>query len=185
MWARESRILQRIHLQCRNPNSIPRSGRSSGEGIGYPRQYSWVSLVAQLVNNPHSMRQTCLGSIPGLGRPPGGGHGNPLQYSCLENPHEQRNLAGYSPWSHKESDMTERLSTAHMRAKGLPWWLGGEESARNAGEAGNASSVPGLGRSPGGGLGNLLQYSCLENPHEQKNLASCSPWGHKELDTTE
>ena len=39
-----------------------------------------------------------LGFIPGLGRSPGGGHGNPLQYSCLENPHGQRSLAGYSPW---------------------------------------------------------------------------------------
>ena len=38
-----------------------------------------------------------LGSIPGLGRSPGGGHGNPLQYSCLENPHGQRSLTGYSP----------------------------------------------------------------------------------------
>ena len=37
-----------------------------------------------------------LGSIPGLGRSPGGGHGNPLQYSCLENPHGQRSLVGYS-----------------------------------------------------------------------------------------
>ena len=34
---------------------------------------------------------------PELGRSPGGGHGNPLQYSCLENPHGQRSLAGYSP----------------------------------------------------------------------------------------
>ena len=48
-----------------------------------------------------------LGSILGLGRSPGGGHGNPLQYSCLENPHEPRSLVGYSPWGHKESDMTE------------------------------------------------------------------------------
>ena len=48
-----------------------------------------------------------LGLIPGLGRSPGGRHGNPLQYSCLENPHEQRNLAGYSPWGHKELDTTE------------------------------------------------------------------------------
>ena len=48
-----------------------------------------------------------LGSIPGLGRFPGGGHGNPLQYSCLENPHGQRSLVGYSPWGHKESDTTE------------------------------------------------------------------------------
>ena len=45
-----------------------------------------------------------LGSIPGLGRFPGEEHGNPLQYSCLENLHEQRSLAGYSPWGHKESD---------------------------------------------------------------------------------
>ena len=38
-----------------------------------------------------------LGLIPGLGRSPGGGNGNPLQYSCLENPHRQRSLAGYTP----------------------------------------------------------------------------------------
>ena len=55
-----------------------------------------------------------LGLIPGLGRTPGGWHGNPLQYSCLENPHRQRSLAGYSPWGLKESDMTERLSTAQL-----------------------------------------------------------------------
>ena len=48
-----------------------------------------------------------LGSIPGLGRSSGGGHGNPLQYSCLENPHGQRCLVGYSPWGHKELDTTE------------------------------------------------------------------------------
>ena len=48
-----------------------------------------------------------LGSIPGLGRFPGGGHGNPLQHCCLENPHGQKSLAGYSPWGRKESDMTE------------------------------------------------------------------------------
>ena len=52
-----------------------------------------------------------LGSILGLGRSPGGRHGNPLQYSCLENPHGQRILAGYSSWNCKELDMTERLST--------------------------------------------------------------------------
>ena len=52
-----------------------------------------------------------LGLITGLGRYPGGGHGNSLQYSCLENPHGQRSLADYSPWGHKELDMTERLST--------------------------------------------------------------------------
>ena len=70
-----------------------------------------ASLVAQLVEN-----LACdggdLGSIPGLRRFPGGGYGNPLQYSCLENPYEQRSLAGCSPWGRKESDTTEQLSTA-------------------------------------------------------------------------
>ena len=62
-----------------------------------------------------SNRSACnvgdLGSIPELGRSPGGGHGNPLQYSCLENPHGQRSLAGYSTQGHKKSDMTEQLNT--------------------------------------------------------------------------
>ena len=60
-----------------------------------------------------------LGSVPGLGRSPGGGPGNPLQYSCLENPHGQRNLAGYSPWGHKELDTTEQLSI-HAQTEGFP-----------------------------------------------------------------
>ena len=59
-----------------------------------------------------------LDSIRGLGRYLGGGHGNPLQYSGLENPHEQRSLMGYSPWGRKESDMTERISTAHKANNG-------------------------------------------------------------------
>ena len=42
-----------------------------------------------------------LGRIPGLGRFPGEGNSNPLQYSGLENPHGQRSLAGYSPWSQR------------------------------------------------------------------------------------
>ena len=47
-----------------------------------------------------------LGSILGLGRSSGGGRGNPLQYSCLENPHGQRSLVGYSPWDRKKLDTT-------------------------------------------------------------------------------
>ena len=63
---------------------IPGWGRSAGEGIGYPLQYSWASLVAQLVKNPSAM-SVDLGSIPGLGRSPGEEKGYPLQYSGLEN----------------------------------------------------------------------------------------------------
>ena len=43
--------------------SIPGLGRSPGEGIGYPLQYSWASLVAQLVKNPPAMRETWVQSL--------------------------------------------------------------------------------------------------------------------------
>ena len=45
--------------------------------------------------------------------------------------------------------------------------------------------IPGLGRSPGGGHGKPLQYSCLENLRGQRSLVSYSPWGRTESDTTE
>ena len=57
-----------------------------------------------------------------------------------------------------------------------------KKSVSNAGDLG---SVPGLGRSPGGGYSNSLQYSCLENPHGLRSLAGYSPWGRKESDMTE
>ena len=50
------------------------------------------------------------GSIPGSRRSPAGGHGNPLQYPCLENPHGQRSLAGYSPLGRKKSNTSEQLA---------------------------------------------------------------------------
>ena len=55
----------------------------------------------------------------------------------------------------------------------------------SAGDAGDSGSVPGLGRSPGGGNGNALQYSCLGNPHGKRSLGGYSSLGCKELDTTE
>ena len=45
------------------PGSIPGWGRSAGEGIGYPFQYSWASIVAQLVKNPPAMRKTWVWSL--------------------------------------------------------------------------------------------------------------------------
>ena len=60
--------------------------------LGFPGGSAVKNLPAQAGD---------LGSIPGLGRSPGGGNGNPLQYSCLENPHGQRSLAGYSPQGRK------------------------------------------------------------------------------------
>ena len=58
----------------------------------------WASQGSAEVKNPPANAGGIrdLGLIPGWGRFPGGGHGNPLQYSCLENPHGQRSLVGYS-----------------------------------------------------------------------------------------
>ena len=67
-----------------DPGSIPGPGRSAGEGIGYPLQYSWASPVGS--DGKESACHTGdLGLISGSGRSPGGGCGNSLQYSCLEN----------------------------------------------------------------------------------------------------
>ena len=46
-----------------DPSSIPGFGRSAGEGIGYPLQYSWVSLLAQLAKNPPAMQETWVRSL--------------------------------------------------------------------------------------------------------------------------
>ena len=80
--------------------SIPRLGRSPGEGKGYSLQYSWGFLVAQLVK----LRAGDLDLLPGLGRSPGEWKGYSLQYSGLEN------SALYSPWGCKELDTSEHLS---------------------------------------------------------------------------
>ena len=51
-------------------------------------------------------------------------------------------------------------------------------------DAGNEGLILGPGRSPGGGHGNPLQYSCLENLHGQRSLAGYRPGGHRELHMT-
>ena len=55
----------------------------------------------------------------------------------------------------------------------------------SAGDIRDTGSIPGLGRSPGGGNGNPLQFSCLENSQGQRRLVDNSPWGHKGSDRTE
>ena len=61
----------------------------------------------------------------------------------------------------------------------------------NAENTGSMGLIPGLGRSPGGGNGNKVYSSCLKNPMDfllssrQRRLMGYSPWGHKELYTTE
>ena len=78
----------------------------------------------------------------------------------------------------EEKGMTED----EMVNWGFPCSSVGKESSCSAGDPG---SIPGLGRSPGEGNGDPLQYPCLEKSHGQRSLVGCSPWGRKESDTTE
>ena len=84
---------------------------------GSPKATNILKLLTSFPGASVSKESACnvgeLDSISGLGRSHRGGNGNSLQYSSLENPHGQRCLMGFCPWHHKESDMTEQLSTAH------------------------------------------------------------------------
>ena len=86
----------------------------------------------------------------------------------------------FSSWVGKIPWRGDRLPTPVFL--GFPCGSGSKESTVNSRDLG---SIPELGRSPGGGHGNPLQYSCLENPHGQRSLVSCSPWCCKESYTTE
>ena len=64
-------------------------------------------------------------------------------------------------------------------------FLGGSNGNKSTCNAGELGLNPGLGRSPGGGNGKPLQYSCLENSYGQRSLVGYSSWGHKESGMTE
>ena len=100
MYVPDSSVGKEFTCNAGDSGLIHGSGRSAGEGIGYPLQYSWASLVVQLVKNPSAMWETWVRSLVGkicwrrerLPTPvfwPGEFHGL------------------YSPWGRRESDMTE------------------------------------------------------------------------------
>ena len=80
-----------------NPGLIPGSGRSTGEGISYPLQCSWASLVAQLVKNPPAMWKTRVQSL-GWEDSLEKGKGLPTPVFLPGESYGQRSLIGYSPW---------------------------------------------------------------------------------------
>ena len=94
-----------------DPGSIPGLKRFAGEGIGYPLQYSWVSLVAQLVKNPPALWRPgfdpWVGRIPWIFRESSSWRREGLPAPVFW-PGKFHGL--YSPWGHKESDTTERHS---------------------------------------------------------------------------
>ena len=90
---------------------IPGLRRSPG-GRAWQSTLVFLGLPGGLDGKRSACNAGDLGLIPEWGRSPGGGHDNLLQYPCLENPHGQRSLAGYSPWGCKELDISEQLGTA-------------------------------------------------------------------------
>ena len=203
-----------------DPGSIPRSGRSPGEGRGYLLQFSCLeNSLDCIVHGGHkeSNMTEWLSLITFMRQIQGGITLNwrILMYQCFlfqigqkqvmwkpqpsssllshkSNSHLGASDMGcvYSYWNVKARHSTDsKFSSfspphqgflillpkgwagvcflAHGIMKGLPWWLSGKESVCNAGDAEDASSTPGLGRSPRGGNGNPLLYSCLENPTDR------------------
>ena len=93
-----------------DPGSIPGSGRSPGEGIGYPLQYSWACFPCGSAGKESACNARDLGSIPGLKRSLG--WRMERQPTPVFWPGEFHGL--YSPWVHRESDTTEQLSLSHV-----------------------------------------------------------------------
>ena len=86
---------------ARDPGLIPGLERATGEGISYPLQYSWASVVAQLVKNPPAMGETWIRSL---------GWEDPLEKGKVTHSSILAWHGLYHPWGLKESDTTEQLS---------------------------------------------------------------------------
>ena len=104
-----------------------------------------------------------LGSIPGLGRSPGEGKGYPLQYCGLEN--------SMDCIVHGVTKSQTWLSDFHFTSLPFLGFPGGSVVKNPPANAGDMGSSPGLGRSPGEGNGDPLQYSCLRG-----NLMDRGAW---------
>ena len=99
-------IVKESSCNVRDPGLIPGSERSSGEGIGYPLQPSWASLVAQLVKSPPAMWETWVQSLDWE---------NPLEKGKVTHSSILAwRIPWRSPWGRKELDVTELLSLHFM-----------------------------------------------------------------------
>ena len=109
----DSSVSKESACNAGHPSLIPGSGRSAGERIGYPFQYSLAFLVAQLVKNPPALQETWVRSL---------GCEDPLEKERLPTPVSWPGEfhGPYSPWSCKELDTTQRLSLlGHIPSSGI------------------------------------------------------------------
>ena len=101
-----TQLVKNLLPSAGDPSSILGSGRSTGEGIGYPLQYSWASLVAQLVKNPPAMRETWVQSL---------GCKDPLEKGTTTH---SSTLAWRIPWTcivHAVAKSQTQLSDFHFQ----------------------------------------------------------------------
>ena len=98
-------------------------------------------------------------------------------------------IGGGGLWGPCHKLPTTQMSTKHEEGYATASWLCGRRQIAHLSELsfliGTVEIITILPHRSGEGNGTRLQYSCLEKSHERRSLVGCSPWGRKELDTTE
>ena len=160
-----------------------RGGRRSRSGCGrQPRPGGWQSSASRSGSWRSSASRSGRGSRSGC-RPRGerpGGWPTPWGPRCPPVRVVDTGVAM------TQGQLPPSLGGLEKKVSLLPiGFLGGSDGKESSCSAGDPGSIPGSGGSPGKGNGYPLQYSGLENPHGQKSLVGCSPWGHRESDMTE
>jgi len=159
------KLLSRVRL-CATPWTAAYQAPPS---MGFSRQQYWsgvpLSSPSYMYIHKYAMPMPCILGFPG---------------SSTDEESTQCGRPCFDSWIEKIPWRKDRLPTPVFL--GFPGSSDGKESACNAE---NLGLIPELERSPGGGHGNPLQYSCLENPHGWRSLVGYTPQGHKESDTTE
>ena len=128
--------------------------------------FTRASLVVQTVKNLPAIQETWVQS---LGQEDALEKGMANHSSILSQRTQWTEEPGglQSTGLHRVGQNRNNLAYTHVMFPGLSQWLNSKEFAFNAGDTGDTGSIPGSGRCPGGGHGNPLQYSCLENPMDR------------------